>query len=65
MSNASNNSNLKGTTMKNSYYEIKEGINGSGETKYMVVTVERGTGRWIHTEDFKTLAEAKNWIKWS
>jgi len=44
--------------------EMHEGINGSGKTLYMVVTVCTQTGRWLHSEDFTNKAEAMHWMKW-
>ena len=46
-------------------YELFDGINGSGETTYLVASVEVSGGRWIHTDEFVSLGEAKNWMKWS
>jgi hypothetical protein len=45
--------------------EMTTGVSGSGKTIYHVVTVCNVTGRWIHKETFKTLAEAKSWFKWA
>ncbi len=44
--------------------ELHTGINGSGATVYLVVTVSE-TGGWKHIEKFDTEAEALNWIKWA
>ncbi len=44
--------------------ELHTGIDGLGETIYMVVTVSE-SGRWIHTEYFDTESEALCWMKYS
>lgn len=44
--------------------ELRSGIDGCGETIYMVVTVSE-SGRWIHTEYFDTESEALCWMKYS
>ena len=42
---------------------ITEGVNGSGQTVYMVVT--EVDGRWTHIERFTSLKEAQSWLKWA
>ena len=55
----------KGDTMNTT--EIAEGINGSGNTVWIVCTVrQEATGRQNHwMEYFDTKAEAENWVKWA
>lgn len=49
--------------------ELHEGVGGSGDTTYMVVTVETDIvtkiDRWSHIEYFKDKAEAKCWLRWA
>jgi len=47
------------------HYELRQGVNGSGNKIYIVVSVDSTTGRWRHTDTFKStqLAEAWNWAK--
>ena len=45
--------------------EIHEGLTGNGVKCFLVVTVDALSGRWIHTETFGTLAEAKSWKKYA
>lgn len=45
-------------------YELHYGVYGNGDTKYMVVAVD-AAGNWIHTHDFRSEAEARNWMKWA
>lgn len=49
--------------------ELHEGVGGSGDTIYMVVTVETDIvtkiDRWSHIEKFKNKAEAKCWLRWA
>lgn len=44
--------------------ELHEGINGSGDKVYQVVTVDED-GNWKWIEKFDTKAEALSWIQWS
>jgi hypothetical protein len=44
--------------------ELHKGINGSGQTIYLVVTVDE-SGRWIWTERFNSKPEAECWMKWA
>ena len=45
--------------------ELHEGVNGSGNTTWMVVTVSQATGQWDHIEHFSNKAEAENWMTWA
>lgn len=45
--------------------EMVEGIDGTGRTMWMVVTVDVETGRWIWTERFTSKREAECWMKWA
>ncbi len=49
--------------------EIKEGVNGSGRTIWIVFTClynDRGeVFRVLGMERFETLAEAESWLKWA
>jgi len=45
--------------------EIHNGINGSGNTVWIVVTVCDTTGRWLWQETFTREAEAKSWFKYA
>ena len=44
--------------------ELHEGISGSGNTVWMVVTVRDSDGSWFHVEKFTSKAEADNWMIW-
>ena len=45
------------------HYELRQGVNGSGDKIYLVNCVDSATGRWRHTDTFKStqLAQAWNW----
>ena len=45
--------------------ELHEGINGNGNTVYLVVTVRDSDGSWRHTERFDSKSEAEAWKKWA
>lgn len=45
-------------------YELHTGINGSGNTVYLVVAVD-DKGNWKFTHTFTNEKEAKNWMKWA
>ncbi len=44
--------------------ELHTGTNGSGDTIWMVVTVDPA-GAWKWIERFDTKAEARNWMRWA
>jgi hypothetical protein len=44
--------------------EIVEGLNGSGQPVYMVVTINKA-GQWDWIERFDNLAEAECWKQWA
>jgi len=45
--------------------ELTTGVYGDGSTKWMVVTVDDATGRWLHVEEFRSKSEAESWKRWS
>ena len=44
--------------------ELREGINGSGHTMWMVVSVD-ADGNWKHIEYFDSKAEALCWLQYA
>lgn len=50
--------------MYRTHMELRTGVNGSGHTLYMAVTV-RFDGSWKWVERFTDKAECLNWIKWA
>ena len=47
---------------------IKQGINGSGQTIWIVFTVktlDNGAERTLGVERFTTLEEAQCWVRWA
>jgi hypothetical protein len=44
-------------------HEIIEGVAGNGNTKWMVVTINVETGRYIWIEHFTSRAEAEAWLR--
>ena len=51
--------------VRNVVREIREGVSGSGNTIYLVVTACAKTGQWIHSETFRSKSEAECWMKWA
>ncbi len=47
------------------HLEKHNGINGSGENTFLIVTVSNATGEWLHVETFTNEAEADCWMKWA
>lgn len=45
-------------------HEIHEGVNGRGNTMWMVITINVDTGQYLWTEYFDNKAEAENWLEW-
>jgi hypothetical protein len=45
--------------------EIKWGINGSGQSVWIVFTINTDTGRVLGSESFTSEAEAEAWVKWA
>jgi hypothetical protein len=45
-------------------YELHEGVNGNGNTMWMVVAVD-ANGNWRHTHYFDNKAEATCWMKYA
>ena len=44
--------------------ELHTGVNGSGNTVYLVVTVN-AQGQWVWIERFDSKAEAESWLKYA
>ncbi len=53
------------TPRRKTHKEMHEGINGSGNAVYLVVTVCDETGRWLWQERFTNKQEAEHWMKWA
>lgn len=51
--------------MATTHKELKEGVNGSGNTVFLVFTIRDSDGACLHVEYFNSKAEAENWIKWA
>ena len=49
----------------NTHRILTDGLDGSGHTVYMVVTVDNKTGNWLHIERFASKEEAECWLKWA
>jgi hypothetical protein len=56
----SDENTLKGDKVE---HIITEGINGSGEKVWLVVSVTE-TGAWDHIESFDNKEEAEHWMTW-
>ena len=46
-------------------HEIAEGVSGSGNTLWIVVTTDSETGRCLWMEYFRNKAEAQRWLEYA